>query len=163
MLTAAVPACAEDAPPPCTRDGAPVSADYLQAARDIMITTKASDRMTMLVDALLPQLMEMVRNSDNTVSPEVLDEMRAALREEIVKSIPGLLDMQACLYVHHFTKDDLEAMLAFYRSPIGVKVLAEMPGIMQEGMGLGQAWGQRAGMAAMQHVLEKYRKGELKT
>lgn len=160
---AAAPAFAEDAPQPCTKDGAPVSAEYLQAAREIMITTKAGDRMTMLIDAMLPQILEMVRKADDTISPEALEEVRAALRDELLKSIPGLLDMQACLYVHHFSQDDLEAMLAFYHSPTGVRVLAETPGIMQESMSLGQAWGARAGQAAMQHIIEKYRKGELKT
>lgn len=36
-------------------------------------------------------------------------------------------------YQQHFTKGDIEAMNAFYSSPVGQKVLQQLPVVMQEG------------------------------
>jgi hypothetical protein len=37
-------------------------------------------------------------------------------------------------YQNHFTRGDIAAMNAFYASPVGQKVLQELPGVTQEGM-----------------------------
>ena len=36
-------------------------------------------------------------------------------------------------YQQHFTKGDIEAMNTFYSSPVGQKVLQQLPAVMQEG------------------------------
>jgi len=38
------------------------------------------------------------------------------------------------LYQKHFTKADIDSLIAFYASPTGQKVLREMPGITAEAM-----------------------------
>jgi uncharacterized protein len=50
-------------------------------------------------------------------------------------------------YQKHFTHGDIEAMNAFYSSPVGQKVLHELPDVMQEGM------------QAMRPALNKYIEG----
>ena len=44
--------------------------------------------------------------------------------------------MQATIpvYQKHFTKADIDSLIAFYASPTGQKVLREMPGITAEAM-----------------------------
>jgi hypothetical protein len=37
-------------------------------------------------------------------------------------------------YQKHFTRGDIQAMNAFYSSPVGQKVLQELPDVTQEGM-----------------------------
>jgi hypothetical protein len=37
-------------------------------------------------------------------------------------------------YQNHFTRGDIQAMNAFYSSPVGQKVLEQLPAVMQEGM-----------------------------
>lgn len=44
----------------------------------------------------------------------------------------------AQIYVDVFTHEELEAVLAFYRSPVGQKMLAKMPELMQRSMTVGQ-------------------------
>jgi hypothetical protein len=44
------------------------------------------------------------------------------------------------VYQHHFTADELEGMLKFYRSPLGQKVINEMPTTMTEANQAGQQW-----------------------
>jgi hypothetical protein len=47
------------------------------------------------------------------------------------------------IYQRHFSAADIEGLLKFYRSPLGRKVITEMPATMAEGMRLGQAWGRQ--------------------
>jgi hypothetical protein len=56
--------------------------------------------------------------------------------DDLIKNMPIDEISQAMIpaYQQHFTKSDIEAMNAFYSSPVGQKVLEELPAVMQEGM-----------------------------
>jgi uncharacterized protein len=65
---------------------------------------------------------------------------------ELIKNMP-VDEMEEAMiptYQKHFTHGDIEAMNAFYSSPVGQKVLRELPGVMQEGM------------QAMRPIMNKY-------
>jgi hypothetical protein len=49
------------------------------------------------------------------------------------------------LYDRHFTTAEIRELIAFYDSPIGKRFLTEQPGLMREGIALGQEWGSRIG------------------
>ena len=38
------------------------------------------------------------------------------------------------IYAKHYSEQDLQGIIAFYKSPVGKKMLAEMPAILQESM-----------------------------
>lgn len=44
------------------------------------------------------------------------------------------------VYQHHFSADELDGLLKFYRSPLGQKVINEMPTTMAEANQAGQQW-----------------------
>jgi len=44
------------------------------------------------------------------------------------------------VWQHHFTSDEMEGLLKFYRSPLGQKVINEMPTTMAEANQAGQQW-----------------------
>jgi hypothetical protein len=56
--------------------------------------------------------------------------------DELMKNRPIDEVTQAMIpaYQNHFTKGDIEAVNAFYSSPVGQKFLEESPAVMQEGM-----------------------------
>lgn len=59
-----------------------------------------------------------------------------AFIDEFVKTIDlnGMLDDMIPVYQRHLTKHDVNAMLAFYNTPTGQKLLREQPAMMSEGM-----------------------------
>lgn len=65
------------------------------------------------------------------------------------KSIDELTEKMVPVYQRHFTAEDIDGLLKFYRSPLGKKVVAEMPATMAEGMQVGQQWGKARGEAMM--------------
>lgn len=66
--------------------------------------------------------------------------------DELFKNMPIDEMTQAMIpaYQKHFTKGDIEAMNAFYSSPVGQKVLQVLPDVTQEGL------------QAMMPILSKY-------
>jgi hypothetical protein len=52
--------------------------------------------------------------------------------------IDELLSETADLYGRHYTVDELKQIGAFYKTPVGAKMLATMPQVMNEAMQLGQ-------------------------
>jgi hypothetical protein len=56
--------------------------------------------------------------------------------DDAMKQVPFDEIMQATepAYQKHFTKGDMDALIAFYSAPVGQKVLQQMPAIMAEAM-----------------------------
>jgi uncharacterized protein len=63
-----------------------------------------------------------------------------AVTEAVFKDFPidELIDAMVPIYQKHLTKTDLEAVIAFYSSTAGQKLLKEQPAMMAEGMQVGQ-------------------------
>ncbi len=53
-----------------------------------------------------------------------------------------LINKMIPVYQQQFTSADIKGLLAFYRSPLGQKMVKTQPAIMQQGMQIGQQWGQ---------------------
>jgi hypothetical protein len=53
------------------------------------------------------------------------------------------------IYVKHFTHDEVRALLDFYTTPVGRKVIKVMPMLAQESSAVGQRWAE----ANMPHIL----------
>lgn len=49
-----------------------------------------------------------------------------------------MIDAMIPIYQRHLTKSDLDAVVAFYSSPVGKRLLKEQPAMMAEGMQAGQ-------------------------
>jgi len=52
--------------------------------------------------------------------------------------IDEMMDAMVPIYQRHLTKADLDAVIAFYKSPTGQKLMKERPAMMAEGMQAGQ-------------------------
>jgi uncharacterized protein len=46
-------------------------------------------------------------------------------------------------YQHHFSADEVAGLIKFYRSPLGQKLVAQMPATMAEAAQAGQQWGRQ--------------------
>lgn len=69
------------------------------------------------------------------ITPEQLERVRR-ISDESMKNFPvdGMLDDMVPVYQKHLTQSDVGAMIAFYSSPTGKKLMQEMPQIMQEAL-----------------------------
>src|SRR5690349_19462029 len=74
--------------------------------------------------------------------------------ESLFKDMPvdEMLDAMVPIYQKHLSKGDLDAILAFYGSPAGKKLLREQPAMMQEGMQVGGEIGRKRIGVMMQQI-----------
>ena len=117
------------ADPPATRE------DILKLF-DVM---QVRNQMNTVMSQVLAQMRTMTRAQMKTQNPAMTEADLAkidAKSEELIKSMPieGMLDDMVPVYQKHLAKSDVDAMIAFYSTPTGQKLLREMPAIAAEGM-----------------------------
>ncbi|TAL99440.1 MAG: DUF2059 domain-containing protein [Rhodanobacter sp.] len=66
-----------------------------------------------------------------------------------------LLGKMVPVYQAHFTAEDVAGLLKFYKSPLGQKVITQMPITMAQGMKIGQQWGRQRGEAMIKELQHK--------
>jgi uncharacterized protein len=153
VLALAVPPAFAQAP-----EAAPaVSPAAAAAVRELLDAMKYRDMMTAAFKSMQKQIPVMILqtatnsiNANTALSPE---ERKAAL-DKAAKDVPGaveavnalladpkLIDEMIAeiipLYARHFTAAEIRQIAAFYKTPVGAKMLTTMPQVMAESMEIG--------------------------
>lgn len=122
VLLLPLPARASDVDPALERD-----------IRTLLALTGTQALMSQMLDQMMANFATMPGMTDSLAR-----ELRAEMR---VEELEGEV---VAIYARHFTREDIAALVAFYQSPVGKKLVAEQPVILQESMAAGQAWGMQA-------------------
>ena len=98
-----------------------------------------SEMMQNVMTASMQQQKQMTHDALKKKMPSMTEEdfkRMDTFMDEFVKSIDlnGMLDDMIPVYQRHLSKQDVTAMLAFYNTPTGQKLLREQPAMMAEGM-----------------------------
>jgi hypothetical protein len=90
--------------------------------------------MQVQVQTMQQLLREQILKDKGSVPADFDTHMKKAM-DDLVKTMPidEITEAMIPAYQKHFTKSDIEAMNTFYSSPVGQKVLEELPAVMQEG------------------------------
>lgn len=88
-------------------------------------------------------------------TPEQLAQLDK-FADGLFKNMPidEMIEGMIPIYQKHFTKQDLQGILAFYASPLGLKLQHEQPAMTQESMQVGGEIGRRRLGAMMQQMDE---------
>ena len=89
------------------------------------------------------QLMQGMMTQLKPTLPDVPEEWWK--RFEASVDLNDINDLIIPIYTKHFTDGEIDAMLAFYRTPEGRAIIAKMPVVLQESMAAGKAWGEKLG------------------
>jgi len=123
-----VPAFAQTAEEPASRD------DVILLLR----TMQSHDMFQRIMEVQSQSMQRLFRDQilkeKGSVPPE-FDAKFKKWMDDLIQGMPIDEMTQAMIpaYQKHFTHGDIEAMNAFYSSPLGQKVLQELPVVMQEG------------------------------
>ena len=97
-------------------------------------------------ESVVPGVIEQAKNALLQTNPALSKELETValqLRAEFAPRSNELLDLVAKLYARQFTEMELSQIVAFYRSPIGSKLLAKEPAVNDESLGLVQQWASK--------------------
>jgi hypothetical protein len=119
-----------------TASDAPASREDIFKLFEVM---QVRSQMSSMMSQVMAQMRAMNRAQMKKQNPDITEADLAkidAKSEELIKSMPfdGMLDDMVPVYQRHLAKSDVDAMIAFYATPTGQKLLHEMPAIVAEGM-----------------------------
>lgn len=118
------------------------SAGALAAAKEL-IAAKGGNA---LYEPIVPGVIEKAKSvflQTNPMLGKDLNEVAAKLRAEYAARTAEILNAAAKLYAARFKEQELKDALAFYKSPLGRKLLAEEPRILDDSMRNAQSWADR--------------------
>lgn len=143
-------------PAPAAPVGAPAAPQAAQAlrpeeraeVRELLELTHATDVGRMMGKFVVDQMSSSLKSARPDLPPRAFDllaeEVNATITAEL-KAEGGLEDLLVALYRKHFTREEIQALIAFYKTPVGKKLSDKLPVLGQEGMEAGARWGERIG------------------
>jgi hypothetical protein len=112
----------------------PVDAASAAAARRLLAVTGATKLMLSTMESMIAAQ----REANPQIPAAFWDAFMAHARRDTTR----LIDMLVPIYASHLTQSELEELLRFYMSPIGQRLTAVQPAILQESTVAGQNWGE---------------------
>lgn len=105
--------------------------------RELFRLTGVSDNMRSMMNTVFSQFKERFT--------QVPDEYWDYMSERL--SVDTLIDLSVTVYNQHFTLEEINGLIAFYKTELGQTLIAKQPLISRElmvvGMDWGKAWGER--------------------
>ncbi len=127
-------------------DDTPAAKEDVQKYFEVM---HLHDMMLQMIDAMAKPMHQMVHDQyvkEKDKLPEDFEEQMNKMMDGMFRDMPWDEIIQAMVpaYQKHLTKGDLDAVIAFYSSPTGQKLLREMPAMLADSM------------EAMTPIMQKY-------
>jgi hypothetical protein len=137
-LLLSMPATAQQAPP---ANGDPAA---VTAAKDLLIAMGSMKQFEVAINTMSRGMAEAFKRQAPGRGKEI-DEVMALMAAKFNSRKEEMLTMVAPLYAEKFSVAELTEIGNFYKTPIGQKMIATQPEILQRSMQLGMAWGQAIG------------------
>jgi uncharacterized protein len=146
LLISIVPAAAQQPSPAA-----------LATAKEI-VTVKGADAIWRPVVRGVVERAKGMFTQSNPMLGKDLNEVAAKLYAEYNPRIAELLNDAAKIYATRFTEQELKDLLAFYKSPLGKKMVAEEPVILDQNMKDTQAWADKLSNEVISRMRAEMRK-----
>jgi hypothetical protein len=111
----------------------------LAAAKELVALKGANS----MFDRLIPGVIERAKETFVPTNPQLiapLNQVAEQLRKEYAAKTVDITNEVAKVYAQHFTEAELKEILAFYKSPVGRKMLAEEPKAIEQSLKAAQDW-----------------------
>ena len=135
-----------------SRGQTPVAPEKAQNIRRLLELTGTHR----LVHQMIDELMASLKSSVPGEQPEVRNKIISIYEEEIKKSftVEKMNEFIIPIYDKYFTDDELTALVEFYESPLGKKVVSVLPQIFSES----SSAGEKLGLELQERASERIKK-----
>ena len=126
-----------------TSDAQTPSPEAMSAARSLVTTMRLADQYK----ALLPAILLGLRRTLTQERPEIerdYDAMMPTIVDAYTPYYNAMVDHIATVYASNFTVGELRELEAFYRQPVGQKLLERAPALAQQSNQVGQDSSRKA-------------------
>jgi uncharacterized protein len=136
LALSAVPAGAQQAPPL-----KPVSPAAITAAKEILAMKNASAMYANAVPNIVQRTKDQLLQTNLNYQKD-LNEVAVIVAKKLAGREREIGDGMAKIYANEFTEQELKELVAFYKSPLGQKLLSTEPKAIQFSMSYMNQWAQ---------------------
>ncbi|HEY6994817.1 MAG TPA: DUF2059 domain-containing protein [Xanthobacteraceae bacterium] len=133
------------------------SASAVATAKELITIKGAAAIYDPLVPGVVEQAKRVLLQANPTLGKD-LNEVALKLRAEYAPRGAEIINDVAKLYAAKFTEQELKDALAFYKSPLGRKLLAEEPGILDQSMKNTQTWADQLSQEVITRIRVEMKK-----
>ena len=131
LLVLSLGAAAQSANPP--------SPQAIALAKELIVLKGGHQMFDAVVPGVIDQAKDVFLPTNPNLNKELV-EVTGKLKLEYANKPDELLNEVAKVYAMHFTEQELKEIVAFYKTPLGKKMLAEDPVAIQEGLTRAKDW-----------------------
>jgi hypothetical protein len=128
------------------------SAAQIALAKEVIEVKGAAAIFAPLVTGVVEQTRQTIQQSNPMIAKD-LGDVATQLRSELAPRGAEVQNEIVRLYAQKFSEPELKEILAFYKSPVGRKVITEEPVVLDEGMKRASEWADKLA----EEVLGKFR------
>lgn len=133
------------------------SAASMLVAKQLISVTGATTLFNPLIAGVVEQA-KLLYLQQNPGLAKDLNEIAAKMRKDLQPRFAEVTNQIAKLYATHFTEQELKAILAFYRSPAGKKMLVQQPIVVDASMKFAQDWANKLSEQVTAKMRDELRK-----
>jgi hypothetical protein len=133
------------------------SATAMATAKELVTVKGAKTLYEPLVAGVIEKAKGMFLQTNPMLGKD-LNEVAAKLRADLAPRSAEVLTDTARLYATRFTEQELKDTLAFYKSPLGHKLLAEEPIIADQSMRSATSWAEKLSEEVISKMRAEMRK-----
>ena len=123
-------------------------ADRHTAAAAVLDTLHSTDMAGTIVPSILAQVRLTLTHNDPTLSRQ-FDEIEPRLRADAEAKRPELVGKLVDIYARTFTLAELNDMLAYFKTPVGQRIIQTQGTINRDMLAAARDWGNGIGKAMM--------------
>jgi len=132
-------------------------AAQIKAARQLMTVTGAENSFRSILAVMGAQITNVVIQQNKGKEKKVRKILNPILADAASKR-EEMVSQAALIYARKFSIAEMQEITRFYKSPVGRKLVAQLPQIMQESMRIGQSVSQKIGADIIRRFKDEAKK-----
>jgi hypothetical protein len=117
-------------------------AQNVALAKQLLELTNGATVLTPLIPGVIEQA-RLFYLQQNPMLGKDLTEITAKLRTDLQPRFSELIDEIAKMYAEAFTEQEMKDIVAFYRTPVGKKLLEQQPKLVDSSMNFAGNWANK--------------------
>ncbi len=118
------------------------AASYDADLREFMAVTKSDSVAYQMAEYISASIIGSLVNQRRDVTQPQVMAAKQEVDAFLAGHIPALNDSIIAMYKRHYTAEDVHQLVAFFKTPAGVKFAQTTPIVVREGSMIGDRWGR---------------------
>ncbi len=132
-----------------------IPADKRAAIEQLIAASNSLAIAQQMSGLYVAEITKSIKNAQPNVQQKALDVLPGVISGVIEENMPSLKQIFIVLFDKHYSLEDIQQLTQFYQSPVGQKLLAVQPQLMQDSVQAGARWGQAMSPEIQRRVKER--------